>query len=348
MTVRRLTRRRVLAAGALAGAMSGVRLRAAGGEPGAMPAAGPGLIDVHHHVLPPDAPAAMRRLMAGWSVAGAVAGMDAAGIATGIAWPGPIRGLETAKGRMVARQWNEFGAGLGRDRPGRFGLFASLPFEDTRGTLDEIDHALDHLAADGFGIATSYGALWLGDRTFWPIYDKLNARDAVVFVHPFDAPCCAPASMTYARPPIDGSWIEWPMDTARTILSLAASGTLRRYPRIRFIFCHGGGVMPLLIERIAGFRNWQHVGADGLAETFPDGIEHEFRQLHFECAQACSVTNMNALRSLVPDSQILFGTDFPFFSLSYGAAQFRNLRLPAATQAAIGHRNAARLLPRRT
>ena len=144
----------------------------------------------------------------------------------------------------------------------------------------------------------------------------------------------------------DGSWIEWPMNTARAIFSLMTSGTLRRYPDIRFIFSHGGGVMPLLVERVAGLAAWPHVGPQGLNTYFPDGIEAEFAKLHFECAQACSRTNMGALRSLVPDTQILFGSDSPIFPLSYGSSQFVKLDLPPATMHAIGRGNAGRLMPR--
>ena len=341
-----ITRRRVLAAGAALGATGG-SLSAAAGQGGMSGPGRKGNIDCHHHILPPHASPVLASLMGGWSPEAAISGMDVAGIATGIVWPGSIRQGDPQKIAAVTRMWNEFGAGLGRDHPGRFGLFAALPFPDVAACAAEIDHAYDQLHADGVGIVTSYGNLWLGDRSFWPIYEKLNDRDAVVFVHPMDAACCMPSSMTYMTPPIDGSWIEWPMDTARTILSLMASGTLSRYPRIRFIFCHGGGVMPLLVERIAGFAAWKHVGPESLARMFPDGgIENEFRQLHFECAQACSHTSMDALRSLVPDSQILFGTDFPFFPLVYGATRFRDLGLPPTTEAAISYRNAGRLMPR--
>ena len=305
-----------------------------------------GLIDVHHHILPPQASEGMRKLMAGWSAPGTVALMDEAGVATGIAYPGPILAGTEPERLAKARLWNEFGATLGRDYPRRFGLFASLPFPFVDACLAAIDHASTELKADGFGIATSYDDRWLGDESFWPIYEKLDHAGAVVFVHPHDAACCTAEKLTYQRPPMDGSWIEWPMNTARTIMSLLVSGTLRRFPNIKFIFAHGGGVMPLLVQRLAGFTAWAAVGDEGLKRFFPDGIETEFKRLRFECAQACSPTNMNALRSLVPDSQILFGSDYSFFPLAYASQQFARLDLPAHTEQAIGRGNAMRLLPR--
>ena len=217
---------------------------------------------------------------------------------------------------------------------------------DPEGAAAEIDHALDQLHADGFGVSTNYGEAWLGDAKFQPIWERLDARRAVVFVHPTDAPCCAPGKMSYSVEGMDGSWIEWPMNTARTIFSLLASGTTRRYPDIRFIFSHGGGVMPLLAPRIAGLANWPRVGPERLHELFPQGVQAELAHLHFECAQACAPTNMAALRSLVPDSQILFGSDWPIFPLAYGAGRFRALDLPPATARAIGRGNALALMPR--
>ncbi len=232
------------------------------------------------------------KLMANWSPENAVMDMDAAGIATGIAFPGMLPLGRGTQNHSLARGWNEYGAKLGQDHPGRFGLFASLPFPDVEATLAEIDYALDSLNADGFGISTSYGDLWLGDEQLWPMYDHLNSRAAVLFVHPWDAPCCMPNTLTYYRGKMHGSWIEWPMNTARAIMSLIVSGTLRKFPDIRFIFSHGGGVMPLLVDRVAGLANWPAVGEAGLKELMPGGIHTEFKKLYFECAQACSETNI--------------------------------------------------------
>ena len=308
-----------------------------------------GLIDVHHHIVPP-ALSGMPNANA-WSPQAAVEGMDRAGIATGIAYAGPVLVAELGRRPAIARASNEFGAKIGRDHPGRFGLFAALPFPDVTATLAEIDYALDVLQADGFGIATSYGDKWLGDAAFAPIWERLNARGAVVFVHPQDAPCCTPNPVTYgdlptSGPPLIGAWIEWPMNTARTIFSLMVTGTLRRFPRIRFVLAHGGGVMPLLVERLDNFRNWSDVGEKGLKTYFPNGVAAEFATLHFECAQAYEPPAFDALRRLVPDTQLLFGSDFPAFGLERTAQQFAALPLSSTARDRIGRGNAATLFPR--
>jgi predicted TIM-barrel fold metal-dependent hydrolase len=145
---------------------------------------------------------------------------------------------------------------------------------------------------------------------------------------------------------ISPPWLEFPMNTARAILGLLAKGVTRKYPDIRFIFSHGGGAMPLLLGRIAGFADWRTVGPEKLAELFPDGIYSEFGKLYFECAQAYAPETMNLLRQVLPVSHILFGSDFSYFPLASSVEQFASLPLNEDTRKAIGGGNAAALFSR--
>ena len=306
-----------------------------------------GKIDVHHHVPPPPGTAAGGGNGPVWSPEIAVEEMDRNGVATGIGSPGPLPiTADVEMVRKLAREYNEYGARIGQDHPGRFGLFAVLPLSDVEGALKEIEYAVDVLKADGFSIATSYGDLWLGDLHFRPVFEELNRRGAVVYVHPNDAPCCTAASLTYERSGVTGPWIEWPMNTARTIVSVMLAGYTRELPKVRFIFSHAGGVMPLLVRRIEGFKDWNAVGPDKLRQMFPDGVGAEFRTFYFECAQAFDTPNFEAIRKLVPETHLLFGTDYNRFPISHTVSIFEGLKLPAALQHAIERGNAESLLPR--
>ncbi len=307
---------------------------------------GPGKIDVHHHVGPPPGVGGGGGGPA-WSPENAIKEMDDYGVATGIGFPGPIAvSADLERGRKLARVYNEYAAQIGRDHPGRFGLFASLPMHDVEGALQEIEYALDVLKADGVGISTSYGEMWLGDPKLRPIFEELNRRSAVVYVHPNDAVCCTPQTMTYEKNGISGAWIEWPMNTARTILSVMAAGYTRELPQLRFIFSHAGGVMPLLVSRLQGFTDWAAVGPEKLRQMFPEGLGAEFRRFYFEGAQGFDVPNFDAIRKLVPDGHLLFGTDYNRFPIAHTVRIFDALKLPAKIKYAIGRGNAETLLPR--
>ena len=217
---------------------------------------------------------------------------------------------------------------------------------DIDGTLKEIEYAGDVLKSDGFGISTSYGNLWLGDPQFRPIFEELNRRGAIVYVHPNDAPCCTPATLTYETNGISGPWIEWPMNTARTILSILVAGHTRTFSHVRFIFSHSGGVMPLLISRIQGFTDWDAVGAAKLKQIFPDGMAAEFAKLYFEGAQGFDSPNFEAIAKYVPMSHLLFGTDYNRFPIAHTVRIFDQLKLPARVKSQIERGNAENLMPR--
>jgi predicted TIM-barrel fold metal-dependent hydrolase len=248
--------------------------------------------------------------------------------------------------RKLAREFNEYGARIAMDYPGRFGLLAVLPLPDVHGALKEIEYSGDVLNADGFSVATSYGDLWLGDSHFRPVFEELNRRRSVVFVHPLDAACCTASSLSYQKQGVSGPWIEWPMNTARAILSVMMAGYTRELPALRFIFSHAGGVMPLLVSRIQGFKHWPAVRPQKLRAMFPDGIEAEFRTFYFECAQAFDAPNFGAIRRLVSDTHLLFGTDYSIFPIAHTVKIFESLKLPAASKHAIERGNAEALFPR--
>jgi len=332
-----MTSRRHILAGAAAG------LAAA---PSAFAASKPRrFIDVHNHFNAPGGYVAPGSRP--WSPAIALEELDRNGVAAAIGFLGWIMSPDDIEaGRRRAREWNDLGATMCRDYPGRFGLFAALPMLDTAGALAEMRRAFDDLHADGIGIVTNYGDHWLGDPKFDPIWQEANRRKAIVYVHPTDAPCCTQKTLSYMTSPLNEPWIEWPMNTARTILNLMTTGTLRRYPDIRFIFSHGGGVMPMLVGRIEGLSGWPAVGPEKMRELFPDGVAAEFARLRFECAQAYTKVNMTAVRSLAPDSHILFGTDYDRFPIAHSVTKFESLGLPRGVANAIAHGNAEALFPR--
>ncbi len=151
-----------------------------------------GRIDVHHHIAPPKwlSDVIGRDLLQpatrNWSVEKSLEDMDRGGVAAAavsVTNPGLWFG-DVAQSRRLARDSNEFMAGIAHDHPGRFGFFAATPLPDVEGALAEIAYALDTLHADGIGLFTSYRDVWLGNEAFVPVMEELDRRKALVFVHP--------------------------------------------------------------------------------------------------------------------------------------------------------------------
>jgi len=332
-----LTGLTALGAGAL---LPGCQTTPAAGTAGGKPFR----IDVHHHIAPPAYSSALKAMMRGhakWSPEASLADMDKSGIATSItslinpgmqAWAGDVAGA-----RKIAREANEYAAKLGRDYPGRFGSFASIPFPDVEGSLREIEYALDTLKADGIYLWTSYGGKLLGDPDFFPILEELNRRKVVVYTHPATPACCAKI-----MPYISINAIEGPVDTTRTMVSLMFQGGAARFPDIRWIFSHSGGVTPFLLSRFE-----RHVAdTKDIKQVLPNGLMHELRKFYYDTAQGNHEGALLALLKLVPPSQVLYGTDFPFRDGAEVSAGLARHGFSTADLRAIDRDNALRLMPR--
>jgi predicted TIM-barrel fold metal-dependent hydrolase len=316
-----------------------------------MPDAAPRRIDVHHHCLPPTYKVRAReRIIAGsgipdrsvlfdWTPERALEQMDKFGVATAIgsiSTPGIWWG-DNAEARSLARECNDFMAGMAQKYPGRFGFFAATPLPDRDGSLREVEYALDQLKADGIGILTSYLDRWPGDPAFDDVFAEINRRKSVVFVHPTCPTCCLGLI-----PGVPNALTEYVFDTTRAIVNFLVNGTFARYPDIRFIFCHGGGTIMPISYRISGMPD----RVPGGKENMPNGVLYELKKLFYDTASAANPPNMAALRALVPLSQILFGSDNPFVPLSAGAQGVDAFGFTPEEATAINRENALRLFPR--
>ena len=307
------------------------------------------IIDTHHHIYPPryvnanlkriveDSGALPASAYTSWSPQRALEQMDKAGVRSAVVSmtsPGIWWG-NTEEGRTWARECNEFGAQMAKDFPGRFGMFAAIPLPDTEGSLREIAYALDTLKLDGIGLLTSYAGKPLGDPSFAAVFDELNRRKVAVFVHPTMS-CCG-----MSIPGIDPPAIDFSTDTTRTLASLAYSGTFARSPDVKFIFSHGGGTMPFLLSR---FTREESVMKDR-EQRLPRGVLYELKKFHYDTAQANHAGALAALVRVIPVSQVLYGSDFPFrpgSDVNEGLAQFR---FKPRDLRAIDRDNALKLLP---
>jgi predicted TIM-barrel fold metal-dependent hydrolase len=309
----------------------------------------PRRIDVHHHFLPPlfERTARERSVLnpalGGLSVGRSIDEMDRNGVASAVlsipspgAWYGDVD-----LARRIARDANECAAGLVSDHKGRFGMFATLTLPDLDGALAEVAYAFDQLKADGVHMWTNYGDFWLGDPRLSPLLEELNRRKAVVYTHPTTPNCCG-----HLLPEAPVPMIEYGTDTTRSIASLVLSGAASRYPDIRWIFSHAGGTMPFLLERFLFQADVQSKTPEG-AKKIPNGVLYELKRLHYDTAQSANPYALGPLTRLVPNTQIFFGTDFPYRAIADNVTGLAECGLFGRRDLdRVERTNAARLLPR--
>lgn len=304
-----------------------------------------GKIDTHHHFFPrPYVEAISSSMLAsampngkapGWSAEAAIAMMDVNGIAEGIL--SVSAGPPIPNASILLRECNDAAAELRGRYKGRFGSFASLPLPDIDASLKEVAYCLDELRVDGFIVFTSYEGRYLGDELHAPLWQELNRRKAVVFIHPnqppYETPRVAPASV-----------LEFPFETTRTAASLIISGAMVRYRNIRFILSHAGGTLPFLVPRLTLSISMM----PGLADKVGDPLE-AIRSFYFDTALSAGDSTLSALTQVTDPDHILFGTDFPF-APDDAIRNFGDLLEGSAVigfnKADVYRNNAARLLGR--
>ncbi len=302
-----------------------------------------GRIDVHYHYAPPAwlgavkaANPAGQQVWDAWSTQRAVSDLDQNGVQKAllsISSPGLFFGDAAAASRL-ARACNEYAAKMVADYPGRFGTFLALPLPDIDASLQEIAYGLDTLKATGVGMFTSYGGKLLGDPVFAPLFEELNRRRALIFVHPTSPACCA-----NLVPGIADANIEYATDTTRAIVRMIFSGSSRRYPNVRMIWSHAGGTLPFL-----DFRFIREAALERYKTLLPDGFLPEAQRFYYDTAQAAQAAPMSALIKTVPLSHILFGTDYPYLTIRENVEGLRTSGVFSAAQLAAIDFNAASLL----
>jgi 6-methylsalicylate decarboxylase len=338
-----LTRRSLVlgagAAGLFATGMCGCGVAHAQGKPHR--------IDVHHHVTPPTWHAAIKKAkfdsppLNNWSVQKSLDEMDKAGVATSMLSPTQpqVTFLPREEAAAVSRSSNEYTKSLVSDHGGRFGSFAMLPLPFVEESLKEIAYALDVLKADGVGIMTSYdNNRWLGHADFIPVLEELNRRKATVYTHPTGPACCV--NLVQGVPE---NVVEYGADTTRSIASLILSGRSAQFPDINFIFSHGGGVLTAVVERL----QMQIVSSPQYKEKFTrDSMDKELRRFFYDTAQISNAVTLGALAKLVPASQIVFGSDYPYRRPLEHVTGLAGAGFSPADLMAIERDNAVRLVPR--
>ena len=278
--------------------------------------ANPRRIDTHHHIVPDFYAKAVEETGGDpsgwpsphWSLEQAKEHMSILAIETAIVSvtaPGTkIYEGNKEKGRVLARQLNDYSADFVKNNPKQFGFFASLPsLTDVEGALQEIDHAHSTLEPDGYLLYTSYGnAQYLGDPSFKPIWNKLNELKTVVFIHPSEAPT------TIVNRYLPQPLIDYPHETTRTASDFVLTGTRAAYPDVKIILSHAGGTLPFLAQRITMVSDMPSLQCP----RQPQEILADFRSFYYDTALSSSTPQLQALLEFADPSKILFGSDVPY------------------------------------
>ena len=269
----------------------------------------------------------------------------------------PVEALgEPALTRDLARLANDEMADLVRRYPDRFlGFAASLPMNDPDAAVRETERATSDLGALGVQIYTNVNGLPLDDPRFEPLFARMAELDRAIWVHPART-ATMPDYPSENRSKYELWWVfGWPYETAIFMSRLIFSGHLDRYPNLRILTHHAGGMVPHFAGRIGP-------GLDQLGARTPEedlgALARRLRKRPFDYykmfyGDTALFGAEHALRCAIEFfgvDHMLFGSDMPFDPekgpqfIRETIANLDAIGLSAADRQRIDEQNARRVL----
>ena len=230
--------------------------------------------------------------------------------------PETIAGPEDAA--ELVRMANDGMAELAARNPGRFpGFFASLAMNHPRAMLAEAQRALTELGAVGVQIFTSVNGLALDTPPVMDLFARMAGLDRPILLHPtlgMDAPDYAAES--HSRHEL---WwaLGWPYETSKAMYRLVFAGVFDRWPDLKIITHHGGGMIPMVEGRLGA-------GLEAYGTRTPPELREEettplcsdplaaFRRFYTDSATFGSAGALEGALRFFGHERVLFATDFPF------------------------------------
>lgn len=242
-----------------------------------------------------------------WSVESDKAFSESINVRTSIlsvSVPGVTFVSDPEESAAVARSMNEYCASLRDKDPLSYGFFATVPsLEHTDLVLRELRYAFDTLHADGVTLFTSYATPegYLGHPEYVPVWEELNARKAVVFVHPINN-----VSAVYFDERLPMPAFDWPHETGRTAMDLILNRRLQQFPDVKIILSHGGGTLSALVKRATMIALPEFGGA-----MSAEDIIEQAKCFYFDLALSGSEEMLPLILGFAREGHLLFGSDFP-------------------------------------
>ena len=207
---------------------------------------------------------------------------------------------EVAARELLTRSFNN-GCASAHDLDARLRFFATLPLPFVPAAIAELDRVRTLPGYAGVAVPTHVDGIGWDDPRWTPLLEHLDRAGAAVLVHP-DGFC--------VRGLLDAYYLDWtvgaPFEDTLCAMKLVHSGVLDRFPEIRWIVPHLGGLVPMVLDRVDRLwaLNKDKVGGD---RPPSEGL----RRLYYDTANSTIATLRLAAEVLGAD-RLVFGTDFPY------------------------------------
>lgn len=212
-------------------------------------------------------------------------------------WAKPEHALDLSK------LLNDHLAGVVADTPSRFAGLGTVPMQDSKLAVRELERCVKELGLAGIQIGSNVNGLNLNEPALFDVFAAARDLGAAVFVHPWEM---------FGRERMAKYWAPWlvgmPAETALAISSMIFGGVLERLPDLRIAFAHGGGSFPHTIGR---FEHGHACRPDLVAIDNPHSPRRYLKQMVFDTLVHDPLA-LKFLVDLMGAEQLALGSDYPF------------------------------------
>jgi predicted TIM-barrel fold metal-dependent hydrolase len=198
--------------------------------------------------------------------------------------------------------------------PDRFvGAVASLPMSDVEAALREADRCINDLRFRGVEVFTDINGRPLDDPEFMPLYEKMESYNLPILLHPrrenlrVDYP-----GETLSKYLVYTNF-GWPYETSVAMARLAFGGVLEKYPRLKIVTHHAGGMVPFFAKRIQLSHDFNRMR---MGYTYPNPLTKApidyYRMFYCDTAIQGNAPALMCAHSFFGGDHMLFGTDMPY------------------------------------
>jgi 6-methylsalicylate decarboxylase len=243
---------------------------------------------------------------------------------------------DAAGAAKVATFVNDKYADLVERHPDRFRAFAALPMPHADIAIAELGRALDDLGMVGVAMNTTVLGRALVESKFEPVFEELNRRAAVLYLHPAGNSACSPLIRDYRLTWMVGALVE---DTI-SIMHLITHGMPTRYPNVKIINSHLGGALPMLLQRADDQYRWE-------APDTPEAPSVAARRMWYDTVGHGHVPALECAVASFGADRLVLGTDFPYEngdSFVRAVESINDLKIDEGVARAILDQNAAAVL----
>src|SRR5215510_1444195 len=216
----------------------------------------------------------------------------------------------------AARLINDTYAELAQKHPGKFNAVVSLP-------LPHIDASL---TCSCFDRSTA-------ESEFEPLYAEMNRRRTVLNYHPIQNGICSPLINDYGFTVSVGASLE----DAAIVLHLIARRIPERFPNIKYVVPHLGGIIPMLLQRLDNQAPQKH-------PNLPERPSMTARRFYYDIVGHGSQAALLCAWKAFGADHLVAGSDYPvllaFESYRQNFFYLRESILPAEDVDKILHHNA--------